>query len=150
MGKTRVLFLCTHNSARSQMAEAFLRTYGDDRYEAFSAGLEPREIDPLTVKVMAERGIDISAQRSTGLAEYLGREHFGILITVCDRAERECPVFPGVATRLHWSFADPAATVGGKDERLAAFREVRDAIHLRVREWLGERSASPTTASHVP
>ena len=99
---------------------------------------------------MAERGIDITAQRSKGLAEYLGREHFGILITVCDRAERECPVFPGVATRLHWSFADPAATEGSDEQRLAAFREVRDAIHLRCGEWLGERSASSTVATHTP
>jgi arsenate reductase len=150
MSRTRVLFLCTHNSARSQMAEAFLRTCGDDRYEAFSAGLEPREIDPLTVRVMAERGIDISAQRSKGLAEYLGHVHFGLLITVCDRAERECPVFPGVATRLHWSFADPAATVGSEEERLAAFREVRDAIHVQVREWLGERSPQEQPASQTP
>jgi arsenate reductase len=145
MSKTRVLFICTGNSARSQMAEAFLRTYGDDRYEAFSAGLEPRGVNPLTVRVMKERGIDITAQRAKGLAEYLGRQHFGILVTVCDRAEQECPVFPGVATRLHWSFEDPAAMPGSEGQRLAKFREVRDQIESRVREWLEERrpSASP-------
>ena len=123
MARTKVLFICTHNSARSQMAEAFLRTYGSGGYEAFSAGLEPTQIDPLTVTVMRERGIEIDGQRAKGLHEYLGKQHFGILITVCDRAERECPVFPGVSTRLSWSFADPAAVAGSDEERLAAFRE---------------------------
>ncbi len=141
MAKTKVLFLCTHNAARSQMAEAFLRTYGGESYEACSAGLEPREIDPLTVRAMDERGIDMAGQRTKGLDQYLGRERFGILITVCERAEAECPVFPGVSTRLHWSFADPAAAQGDEDERLEKFREVRDAIELRVREWLAERAA---------
>jgi arsenate reductase len=138
--KTRVLFLCTGNSARSQMAEAFLRTLAGGEYEAYSAGLEPRGINPLTIAVMKERGIDISGQRSKGLHEYLGRQHFGVLITVCDRAEKECPIFPGVGTRLHWSFPDPAAVHGSEEERLAAFREVRDAIELRLREWLAQRA----------
>jgi arsenate reductase (thioredoxin) len=150
MAKTRVLFICTHNSARSQMAEAFLRTYGSDNYEAFSAGLEPSEINPLTLSVMHERGIEIEGQRSKGLDEYLGKQHFGILITVCDRAERECPVFPWVSTRLSWSFADPAAVGGSDEERLAAFREARDAIETRVREWLRERPLSPTTPPPTP
>jgi arsenate reductase len=149
MSKTRVLFICTGNSARSQMAEAFLRTYGGDLYEPFSAGLEPRGVNPLTVRVMEERGIDIASQHSKGLAEYLGRQHFGILITVCDRAERECPVFPGVATRLHWSFEDPAATTGSEAQRLAKFREVRDQIEVRVREWLEDRSSSASSASET-
>ncbi len=147
MSKTRVLFICTGNSARSQMAEAFLRTYGGDRYEPFSAGLEPRGVNPLTVRVMQECGIDITSQRSKGLAEYLGRQHFGVLVTVCDRAEQECPVFPGVATRLHWSFADPAAAQGNEEQRLARFREVRDQIEGRVREWLRERSADASAAA---
>ncbi|MGD0998901.1 MAG: arsenate reductase ArsC [Thermoleophilia bacterium] len=149
MSKTRVLFICTGNSARSQMAEAFLRTYGGDLYEPFSAGLEPRGVNPLTVRVMEERGIDLASQHSKGLAEYLGRQHFGILITVCDRAERECPVFPGVATRLHWSFEDPAATTGSEAQRLAKFREVRDQIEVRVREWLEDRSSSASSASET-
>ena len=89
---------------------------------------------------MKERGIEISGQRAKGLHEYLGKQHFGILITVCECAERECPVFPGVSTRLHWSFADPAAVAGSEQERLAAFREARDAIETRVREWLRERA----------
>lgn len=147
MSKTRVLFICTGNSARSQMAEAFLRTYGGDRYEPFSAGLEPRGVNPLTVRVMQERGIDITSQRSKGLAEYLGRQHFGVLVTVCDRAEQECPIFPGVATRLHWSFADPAAAQGNEEQRLVRFREVRDQIEARVREWLRERSPDASAVS---
>ena len=147
MSKTRVLFICTGNSARSQMAEAFLRTYGGDRYEPFSAGLEPRAVNPLTVRVMQERGIDITSQRSKGLAEYLGRQHFGVLVTVCDRAEQECPIFPGVATRLHWSFADPAAAQGNEEQRLVRFREVRDQIEARVREWLRERSPDASAVS---
>jgi arsenate reductase len=150
MAKTRVLFICAHNSARSQMTEAFLRTYGSDGYEAFSAGLEPSEIDPLTLRVMKERGIAIDGQRAKGLQEYLGKQHFGILITVCERAERECPVFPGVSTRLSWSFADPAAVASSEQQRLAAFREARDAIETRVREWLRERAFSPTTAPPTP
>jgi arsenate reductase len=128
------------------MAEAFLRVYGGDDYEAYSAGLEAHTIDPLTVRVMAERDIDISAQRAKNLAEYLGRQHFGILITVCDRAERECPTFPGVATRLHWSFADPTAVIGSDEQRLRAFREIRDEIELRVREWLRERTPNASPA----
>jgi arsenate reductase len=149
MTKTKVLFICTGNSARSQMAEAFLRAYGGDHYEAFSGGLEPRGVNPLTVRVMEERGIDITTQRSKGLAEYLGRQHFGILVTVCDRAERECPIFPGVSTRLHWSFEDPAAIAGSEEERLAKFREIRDAIETRVREWLRERSPGRVPSSGV-
>jgi arsenate reductase len=143
MAKTKVLFLCTRNTARSQMAEAFLRTYGGETYEAYSAGLEPREIDPLTIRVMTERGIDIQGQRAKGLDEYLGREHFGVLVTVCARAERGCPVFPGVGTRLHWAFDDPVAAEGDEDDRLEKFRAVRDAIELQVREWLRERTPTP-------
>ncbi len=146
MGKTRVLFLCTGNSARSQMAEAFLRTFAGDEYEAYSAGLEPRGINPLTIAVMKERGIDISGQRSKGLHEYLGRQHFGVLITVCDRAEKECPIFPGVGTRLHWSLPDPSAVQGTEEERLAAFRDVRDAVEQRLCEWLAQRARQPAPA----
>jgi arsenate reductase len=128
--------MCTGNTARSQMAEAFLRSYGRDRYEAYSAGLEPREINPLTIVVMEERGFDLSGQHAKGLKEFLGKVHFGYLITVCDRAERECPTFPGMGIREFWPFEDPAAFEGTEDERLARFREVRDAIDERVQEWL--------------
>jgi len=137
VARPRVLFLCTGNTARSQMAEAFLRTLAPDRFEAFSAGLDAGGINPLATTVMAERGIDISVQRSKPLHEYLGRVHFGYLITVCDRAERECPTaFPGMGTRLVWSFRDPAVAEGTEEERLEVFRQVRDAIEARIRSWL--------------
>ena len=140
MKPTRVLFLCTGNSARSQMAEALLRKYGGEHYEAFSAGLEPKPVNPFTVRVMQEVGIDISGQRSKGVNAYLGKVHIRTLITVCDEADKNCPtVWPGVAQRLHWSFPDPAAFEGLEEEKLAFFRQVRDQIEVRIREWLQNR-----------
>jgi len=140
MSKTRVLFLCTGNTARSQMAEAFLRSYGGDDYEAFSAGFAAREINPLTVQVMEERGFDLAGQHAKDLGEYLGKVHFGYLVNMCERTEPGCPkTFPGMGTRLDWPFEDPAAFEGTQDERLGKFREVRDAIEGRVREWLRDR-----------
>ncbi|HTP03087.1 MAG TPA: arsenate reductase ArsC [Anaerolineales bacterium] len=137
MSKQRILFLCTGNSARSQMAEAFLRIHGGDRFEAFSAGLEPKSINPLTVRVMQEAGVDISGQRSKGVKEYLGNGLFQSLITLCDDAEKNCPtIWPGVNVRMHWVFDDPAAATGTDEEKLAKFREVRDAIEQRIEEWL--------------
>jgi len=137
MEKQRVLFLCTGNSARSQMAEAFLRHYGGDHFEAYSAGLEPKEINPLTVVVMNEAGIDISGQHAKGVGEYLGKVKFQYLITVCDDAEKNCPtVWPGVNQRLHWSFEDPAKFTGTDEEKLAKFRQVRDLIRQRLNDWL--------------
>lgn len=139
---TRVLFLCTGNSARSQMAEAFLRKYGGEQFEAFSAGLEPRPIHPLTVQVMQESGIDISAQHSKGVEVYLGKTLFHYLITVCDKAEKNCPTnWPGVNHRLHWSFEDPAAFEGSEEEKLAKFRTIRDQIESRIKEWVAQQSA---------
>jgi arsenate reductase len=133
----KVLFLCTGNSCRSQMAEAFLRLYGSDQFEAFSAGLQPTEINPFTYKVMAELGLDLAGQRSKGVDEFLGKELFQYLITVCDDADKNCPtVWPGVSQRLHWSFEDPAKFEGSEEERLAKFREVRDQIQRRVQEWV--------------
>lgn len=146
MGKTKVLFVCPHGAARGPMAAAFLRAYGGESYEAYSAGVTPREIEPLTVEVMQERGIDISGERARGLNEYLGREHFGILITLYHPAEPEHPIFPGVGTRLQWIFEDPGEVEGGEEQRLAKLREVRDAIELRVRGWLAERAAQPGPA----
>ena len=103
MNKIRVLFLCTTNSARSQMAEAFLRSYAGDKYEAYSAGVEPKEIHPLTRKVMDEIGIDISSQHSKALKDYMGKIHFGYLITVCSEADAKCPTtFPGMGQRVRW------------------------------------------------
>jgi arsenate reductase len=138
MATPKVLFLCTGNSARSQMAEGFLRRYGGDRFDAYSAGLSPRPVNPLAVEVMDEAGIDISEQRSTGVREYLGRENFAYLITVCTDAERECPIFPGISFRRHWPFDDPAAADGTEEERRAVFRRVRDEIGARVQEWIAE------------
>lgn len=132
----RVLFLCTGNSARSQMAEAFLRKYGDE-FEAHSAGLEPKGLNPLTVQVMQEVGLDVSGQKSKGVGEYLGKVLFQYLITVCDDADKNCPTtWPGISKREHWSFEDPAAFEGTDDAKLAKFREVRDQIEKRIQEWV--------------
>jgi arsenate reductase len=137
---TRVLFLCTGNSARSQMAEAFVRKYAGDRIEAHSAGLEPKGVNPFTIQVMQEKGIDISGQISKGIKTYLGKVLFQYLITVCDDAEKNCPtVWPGVNQRLHWSFEDPAAFTGTDEEKLAKFRQIRDQIEQRIQVWLVEQ-----------
>src|SRR5215510_938437 len=141
MSRLRVLFLCTGNSARSQMAEAFLRRYAGDTMEAHSAGLEPQGLNPLTVVAMQEVGIDISNQHYKGVEIYLGKKHFQYLITVCDDADKNCPtVWPGVNTRLHWSFEDPAIFEGSEEEKLAKFREIRDQIAKKIREWVVEES----------
>lgn len=141
MADERVLFLCTGNSARSQMAEAFLRKYGGDSFEAHSAGLEPGGLNPLTVKVMNEIGIDVSGQQSKGIDTYLGKTLFQYLVTVCDDADKNCPtVWPGVNQRMHWSFQDPARVEGTEDEKLAKFREVRDLIEDKVKSWLQEKN----------
>jgi arsenate reductase len=137
MEKQRVLFLCTGNSARSQMAEAFLRKYAGDRFEAHSAGLEAKGINPLTVQVMKEAGIDISGARSKDFSVYLGKVLFQYLITVCDEAEKNCPtVWPGVSQRVHWYFEDPAAFTGTPEEKLAKFRQVRDLMEKKIIGWL--------------
>ena len=137
MSKTRVLFLCTGNSARSQMAEAFLRKYAGEKFEPHSAGLEPKGMNPLTVQAMNEIGIDLSAQTSKGINTYLGKVLFQYMITVCDDAENKCPtVWPGVNHRLHWSFADPAMFEGTEEEKLANFRAVRDQIKQRIKTWI--------------
>jgi arsenate reductase (thioredoxin) len=136
MTKSRVLFLCTGNSARSQMAEAFLRKYAGERFEVYSAGLEPSVINPLTVQVMEEIGVDMSEHYAKPLTIYLGEIHFGYLITVCSRADEKCPVFPGMGQRLHWPFDDPAAVEGSTEQRLAVFRRVRDEIEQKVKEWV--------------
>lgn len=139
MHKQRVLFLCTGNSARSQMAEAFVRKYGGDRFEPHSAGLEPKGVNPLTIKVMEEVGVDISGQAPKGIETYLGKSHFQYLVTVCDDADKNCPtVWPGVNTRMHWSFEDPARLEGTEEEKLAKFREVRDLIERRIKQWVAE------------
>ncbi|HQP32088.1 MAG TPA: arsenate reductase ArsC [Deltaproteobacteria bacterium] len=139
MLKPNVLFLCTGNSARSQMAEAFARHYAGDALEAYSAGLEPKGLHPMTIKVMEEIGIDMRAHTSKPLSDFLGKIHFSYLITVCGQADKNCPaVFPGMGRRLHWGFEDPAAATGSEEERLQKFREIRDQIQERVRTWLHE------------
>lgn len=144
MDNIKVLFLCTGNSARSQMAEALLRKYGGDRFEAYSAGLEPRGIHPYTIKVMKEIGISLAGQRSKHLSEYMGKVHFGYVITVCARADASCPaVFPGMGQRLHWAFDDPAAFYGTDAQILDEFRRVRDQIGDRIQGWLQEQGITP-------
>jgi arsenate reductase (thioredoxin) len=135
--KLKVLFLCTGNSARSQMAEAFLRKYGSDKFEAYSAGLEPKGMNPNTVQVMEELGFDLSSQRSKSVREFVGTMFINYVITVCDHAEKNCPTtWPGVVRRIHWSFDDPAAFEGSEEEKLAKFREIRDQIEQKVRDWV--------------
>jgi arsenate reductase (thioredoxin) len=133
--KKRVLFLCTHNSARSQMAEGLLRHLAGDRFEAMSAGTEATHVRPLAVRAMEEVGVDISRQESKTLERYLG-ESFDYVITVCDDANEACPFFPGASERLHWSFEDPSRAEGSEEERLAVFRGVRDRIKERVQSEL--------------
>lgn len=137
----RVLFLCTGNSARSQMAEAFLNKYAGDNFEAHSAGLKPSGVNPFTIQVLQEVGIDISDNTSKGVETYLGKTLFQYLITVCDDADKNCPtVWPGVNQRMHWSFEDPAAFEGTDAEKLAKFRDIRDQIELRIKSWLEDQS----------
>ncbi len=138
MDKPRVLFLCTGNSARSQMAEAFLRKYGGDQFEVHSAGLDPTVINPFTVKVLEEIGIDTSDQYAKSLDTYLGKVHFSYLITVCSKAEERCPIFPGMGTRIHWPFEDPAAFEGSDEEKMEKFREIRDQIEEKIKSWIAE------------
>jgi arsenate reductase len=138
MGKSRVLFLCTHNSARSQMAEGLLRRLGGGRFEAFSAGTEATLVRPLAIRAMAELDIDISAQESKSLDRYL-TQPFDAVITVCDQAAEACPVFPGAKRRLHWSFPDPSKATGTEEQQLAVYRAVRDDIWAHIeREILSQ------------
>ena len=139
MKKQRLLIVCTGNSARSQMAEGLIRHEAGDRFEAYSAGTQPTQVRGEAVAVMRELGVDISSQRSKPLSEFLGQA-FDFVITVCDRAREECPVFSGAPERLHWPFEDPAAFTDVGEVRLHAFRRLRDRIHARVMVFLGEGS----------
>lgn len=136
MEKERVLILCTGNSARSQMAEGWLRHYGGDRFEVFSAGTHPGHVRPEAIAAMDELGIDIHGHRSKSVDEFAG-QNFAYIMTVCDNAKENCPVFPGAARRVHWSFDDPAAAPGDFAQRVAEFRRVRDEIAVRLREFFG-------------
>jgi len=129
--KKRIIFLCTHNSARSQMAEGLLRHLKGSDYDAFSAGTEPTGVHPLAVKAMSEIGIDISKQTSKDLKEFIGQK-FDLAVTLCDRARGVCPFFPGAKETVHRGFDDPATCEGGEEQRLACFRRVRDEI----KDWI--------------
>jgi arsenate reductase len=137
--KQKVLFLCTGNSARSQMAEGLLRDLSGDRFEVASAGVDPKALHPLAIEAMQEIGIDISRQESKSVTTLLG-QHFSYVVTVCDDAKERCPIFPEPARPIHWRFDDPAAIEGTRDEKLAVFRRVRDEIEMRLRQWLDEAS----------
>jgi len=130
--KKRILFLCTHNSCRSQMAEGLLRYYGGKRFEVFSAGTSPSRVHPMAVDVMAERGIDLRGQRSKSIDEFLG-QGFDFIVTTCDDARDRCPVFPGQAEMLHWDLEDPASAGGSRGEKHEVFRRVRDELEELIR-----------------
>ncbi len=137
--KPRVLFLCIQNRARSQMAEAFLRHYAGDQFEVYSAGFEPAPIHPYVYRVMEEEDLDLEGQHSKGVKEFFNKVYFGILITVCGKAEEKCPTFPGLGERLYWPIEDPVAVEGTEEEKLAAFRRARDQIKQHILNWLEGR-----------
>lgn len=138
MKKKKVLFICVHNSARSQMAEAFLKLYGGDFFEVESGGIEPGTLNPLVVEAMQEIGIDISRNRTKSAVDFLRQgKRYHYVITVCDEASAErCPIFPGVVQRLHWGLEDPSTLQGAKEEKLASIREIRDSIKAKVLEFV--------------
>lgn len=138
MGKERVIFICIHNSGRSQIGEAYLRHLAGDRFEVHSAGLEAGTLNPLVVRAMEEQGIPMAGHFAKTTGEYISRnEKFDYVITVCDETNAErCPMFPGKAVRIHWSFPDPSALPGSEEEKLAGIRPIRDAMEERIREWL--------------
>ena len=149
MTRQRVLFVCTHNSARSQMAEGMLRTWAGDRFEAASAGTEVTTVRPEAIKVMAELGIDITGHHSKSITEFLGQP-WDWVITVCDTARQTCPVFPGANQGSHWSFEDPSEAEGTEEERLAVFRRVAREISGRVKEFILSAARPELQDDHPP
>ena len=147
MKKQKVLFVCIHNSARSQMAEAFLNQICGEEFEAHSAGLEPGKLNPIVVQVMQEIGIDISGNQTKAVFDmFKSGKAFAYVITVCDETSAErCPIFPGVTKRLHWSFHDPSSFQGSHDEKLAKTRVVRDTIKAKIEEWCEETCPAVTS-----
>ncbi len=137
LSKKKLLFLCIGNSARSQMAEGFLRYLGSDRWEAYSAGIEPDSLNPLFVEAMEEKGIDITQQYSKGL-DNIELEEMDIVITLCEEAEQRCPVLPVKAKKFHWFLPDPAKAQGSKEEKLDKFRKVRDEIEIQVKKLIAQ------------
>lgn len=136
--RSRVLFVCTGNTARSQMAQVLLEQRGEGAFDVTSAGLEPGELHPMTVQVLSELGLPTAHLEAKGVKPLLG-QHYTHVITVCDRAEAQCPVFPHASFRFSWPFEDPAAATGSEEARLAVFRRVRDEIDTRVQHWLAEQ-----------
>ncbi|TFF99121.1 MAG: arsenate reductase ArsC [Promethearchaeota archaeon] len=136
MEKPNVIFLCTHNQARSQIAEAYLRNYGGENFNAFSAGFEKKEIHPFTKKVMKEKGIDLEKHYSKELKELMNEREFNIIVTVCSKAEELCPTLPGMESHIFWDIEDPVAFKGTEEEILNKFREVRDNLEEKIKEWL--------------
>mgnify|MGYP000392138826 CR=1 FL=1 len=138
MDKKKVLFVCIHNSGRSQMAEAFLKKYGGDRFEVESAGLEPGKLNPIVIEAMQEAGIDISQNKTKSVFDlYKQGKIYNYVITVCDESQSErCPIFPGIAKKLHWGFVDPSSFTGTHDEKLKRTKEVRDQIEAKITDWL--------------
>ncbi len=137
--KKRIIFICTHNSARSQMAEGILRALYGERFDVFSAGTEPKDVNPFAIKVMKEIGIDISKHRAKSVKEFLGEE-FDLVVTVCDHAKENCPFFPGGKRYAHKGFEDPSQFRGDEEEVLSAFRRVRDEIKEWIEKSFGEES----------
>ena len=140
MSKAKVLFLCTGNSARSQMAEGYIRNLASSNFEPLSAGIEPKGLNPLAVEAMKEVGIDISRQTSKDVREFLGQA-IPYVVTVCDNAKQRCPIFPRTYKFLHWSLEDPAEATGSHQEKLAVFRRVRDEIRQRIEQELLQPTA---------
>lgn len=140
MDKIKVIFVCVHNSARSQMAEAFLKKHGGDKFEVTSAGIEPGTLNPVVVEVMKEIGIDISNNKTKSVFDfYKNGSFFNYVITVCDESQSEtCPIFPGVVKQIHWSFADPSSFKDNFEEKKAKTRKVRDEIETKIKQWLEE------------
>jgi arsenate reductase len=136
----RVLFLCTHNSSRSQMAEGLLRARGGAAFEVFSAGTEPRTVHPLAIRAMQEIGIDISGHTAKGIDTFAAQPAMDLVITVCDEAQEACPFFPNARKQVHWGFPDPSRVTGTEEERLAAFRHIRDLIAAKISRFLGHNS----------
>lgn len=146
--KRKVLFVCIHNSARSQMAEAFLNQVCGDEFEAYSAGIEPGKLNPIVVEAMQEVGVNISGNQTKSVFDlYRSGKAFAYVIAVCDpEAAERCPIFPGVTQRLHWPFPDPSSFKGTHEERLAGTRTVRDQIKARIETWCAEMCAAPAAA----
>jgi arsenate reductase (thioredoxin) len=135
VNKQRVLFLCTHNSARSQMAEGFLRSMAGDRFEVASAGTEATRVHPLAIRAMMEIGVDVSRHTSKIVDQFVAQP-WDYVITVCDAANEACPIFPQKSNRLHWSFDDPSQATGSDDQKLEVFRQIRDQIKRRIADWI--------------